>query len=107
MRSVTIRTRSALAVAAVVMPALAVAGCGGGFGSSNVSKPALVAKLAKEKDLQGVPKKGVECVAQIMLKHAKNSDLHEYMDGKRSVQDVHGTGSDSQLQNEVVSCLKQ
>lgn len=57
---------------------------------AKVDKDKLVAKLRTEDDFKALNDKQLDCFADVMIDHAKGGDLVDYVDGKKSLDDVKG-----------------
>jgi hypothetical protein len=91
----------------------ALAACGG---SSKVSEAKLETKLKSEPEIQQILDQGgakatvtsqiVTCIADALEKNASQSDLKDYVNGKKNIDDIGGAskGSGDAASAEVKSC---
>ncbi|GAA2446525.1 hypothetical protein GCM10010191_74480 [Actinomadura vinacea] len=94
-------TRTGL-ICLVVVAGLAT-GCGGG----DVTKEDFIAKVKTEKEFQGLPQKAYDCMADLMMNSANKEDLKQYVDGKKTMDQIKQTKSDAEMQKDAEKCVSQ
>jgi hypothetical protein len=75
-------------------------------GADKPSQDALKTKLKTESTFSSYPDGQVNCIAGVLLKYAKASDLADYVAGKKKIDDVRGPQSkEAAVQSETAACI--
>jgi hypothetical protein len=70
------------------------------------SRDALKNKLKTEDVFKSLSDKQVDCIAGVLIKYAKASDLNDYVAGKKGVNDVRGPKDKEQaVTSETTTCV--
>ena len=70
------------------------------------SQAALKDKLKTESLFKSLSDTQVNCVAGVLIKYAKAGDLKDYVDGKKSVDDVRGPkDKEDAVKSETTACI--
>jgi hypothetical protein len=70
------------------------------------TKEALAGKLKAEADFKSLSAPQVSCISGVLLKYAKASDLQDYVDGKKGVNDVRGPkDKEDEVKQESAACV--
>ena len=69
------------------------------------SRDVLKNKLKTEADFKGLTDKQTDCIAGVLIKYAKASDLNDYVAGKKKVTDVRGPkDKEAAVKSEATAC---
>ncbi|MDX3101505.1 hypothetical protein [Nonomuraea angiospora] len=72
-----------------------------------ISKTALLRKMRKDPEVQGLPDTYVTCMADLAMKYGDKKDLRRYIDGAIKSDDVKGlTPSNKRFWNEADKCVQ-
>jgi hypothetical protein len=70
------------------------------------SKQALANKLKSETIFQSLSAQQVNCISDVLLKYAKASDLKDYVDGKKTINDVRSPKDKKEkVEKESTACI--
>ncbi|MEV4178198.1 hypothetical protein [Nonomuraea sp. NPDC049709] len=74
--------------------------------AGGISKAALVRKMRKDPEMQGLPDTYVTCMADLAMKYGDKKDLRRYIDGAIKSDDIKGlTPSNKRFWNEADKCV--
>ena len=70
------------------------------------SQQALASKLKTENGFNNLSAQQLDCLSGVLLKYAKASDLKDYVDGKKTVEQVRGPkDKQDEVEKEFAACI--